>query len=44
MSHAKERDLKEVLKVKFENNNIDDILNLTIQDAYNFFQEKIKIK
>ena len=31
---------KEVLKVKFENNNIDDILNLTIQDAYNFFQEK----
>ena len=31
---------KEVLKVKFENKNIDDILNLTIQDAYNFFQEK----
>ena len=31
---------KEVLKVKFENNNIDDILNLTIQEAYNFFQEK----
>ena len=31
---------KEVLKVKFENKNIDDILNLTIQDAYIFFQEK----
>ena len=31
---------KEVLKVKFENKNIDDILNLTIQYAYIFFQEK----
>ena len=30
---------KEVLKAKFVNKNIDDILNLTIQDAYNFFQE-----
>ena len=39
---------KEVLKAKFVNKNIDDILNLTIQDAYNFFQEinqtKITIK
>lgn len=30
---------KEVLKVKFEKMNIDDVLNLTIKDAYNFFQE-----
>ncbi len=39
---------KEVLKVKFEKMNIDDVLNLTIKDAYNFFQEnkqnKITIK
>ena len=35
---------KEVLKAKFENKNIDDILNLTIQDAYNFFQENNQTK
>jgi excinuclease ABC subunit A len=35
---------KEVLKVKFEKMNIDDILNLTIKDAYNFFQENKKNK
>ena len=35
---------KEVLKAKFENKNIDDILNLTIEDAYNFFQEKNQTK
>ena len=28
---------KDVLKVKFQNNNIDEILNMTIQDASNFF-------
>lgn len=28
---------KDVLKVKFQNNNIDDILNMTIEDASNFF-------
>ena len=35
---------KEVLKAKFVNKNIDDILNLTIQDAYNFFQENNQTK
>ena len=35
---------KEVLKAKFENKNIDDILNLTIEDAYNFFQENNQTK
>ena len=30
---------KDVLKVKFQNKNIDDILNMTIQDASNFFIE-----
>ena len=35
---------KEVLKAKFEDKNIDDILNLTIQDAYNFFQENNQTK
>ena len=30
---------KDVLKVKFQNNNIDDILNMTIEDASNFFIE-----
>ena len=35
---------KEVLKTKFVNKNIDDILNLTIQDAYNFFQENNQTK
>ena len=35
---------KEVLKAKFVNKNIDDILNLTIQDAYNFFHENNQTK
>ena len=35
---------KEVLKAKFENKNIDDVLNLTIQDAYNFFKENNQTK
>ncbi len=35
---------KEVLKAKFKDKNIDDILNLTIQDAYNFFQENNQTK
>ena len=30
---------KDVLKVKFQNKNIDDILNMTIEDASNFFIE-----
>ena len=30
---------KEVLEVKFENKNIDDILNLTIDDAVDFFEK-----
>ena len=30
----------EVLKVRYYDMNIDDILNMTIQDAYNFFCEK----
>ena len=30
---------KDVLKVKFQNKNIDDVLNMTIQDASNFFIE-----
>ena len=28
---------EEVLKVKFENNNISDVLNFTIEEAYDFF-------
>ena len=39
---------KDVLKVKFQNKNIDDILNMTIEDAFNFFiehnQKRIAIK
>ena len=39
---------KDVLKVKFQNKNIDDILNMTIEDASNFFiehnQKRIAIK
>ena len=30
----------EVLKVRYDDMNIDNILNMTIQDAYNFFSEK----
>ena len=30
----------EVLKVRYYDMNIDNILNMTIQDAYNFFSEK----
>ena len=30
---------KEILEVKFNGNNIDDILNMTIDDAIIFFEE-----
>nr|WP_297306210.1 excinuclease ABC subunit UvrA [uncultured Flavobacterium sp.] len=30
---------KEVLEVQFEGKNIDDILNLTVDDAYDFFEK-----
>ena len=35
---------KEVLEVKFDGKNIDDILNLTIDDAVKFFRENIQKK
>jgi excinuclease ABC subunit A len=35
---------KEVLEVKFENANIDDILNMTIDDAIVFFETNLKTK
>ena len=35
---------KEVLEVKFENANIDDILNMTIDDAIAFFETHLQTK
>ena len=35
---------KEVLEVTFEDKNIDDILNMTIDDAIAFFETTSKLK
>lgn len=35
---------KEVLEVTFENKNIDDILNMTVEDAIAFFKEHKQVK
>ena len=35
---------RETLEVKFKDKNIDDVLNMTIEDALDFFQNQQKIK
>ena len=44
MTIVKEKDLKEILEVNYNGKSIDDILNLTIDEALSFFQENKQLK
>ena len=39
MMNAMEKDLKEILQVKFDNKSIDEILNMTLDEALGFFEK-----